>query len=93
MAEAHKVVGLEPPTHQAIVRNTLKGIRRTAGTTQSQKAPALTDDIRAMVDATDTGIIGARDRAWIVSFRQVCAAATARSHPALEFIEGQASST
>jgi site-specific recombinase XerD len=66
IAEAHKVVGLEPPTHNAIVRNTLKGIRRTAGTAQTQKAPALTDDIRAMVDTTDTGMIGARDRAVIL---------------------------
>jgi site-specific recombinase XerD len=66
IAEAHKVLGLESPTHNAIVRNTLKGIRRTAGTAQSQKAPALTDDIRAMVDATDTGIIGARDRALVL---------------------------
>jgi integrase len=66
IAEAHKVVGLEPPTHTAIVRNTLKGIRRTAGTAQSQKAPTLTDDIRAMVDTTDAGTIGARDRALIL---------------------------
>src|SRR5262249_10390340 len=31
-----------------------------------QKAPTLTDDIRAMVDATDAGRIGARDRALIL---------------------------
>src|ERR1700730_11026229 len=31
-----------------------------------QKAPTLTDDIRAMIDATDAGIIGARDRALIL---------------------------
>lgn len=66
IAEAHKAVGLESPTHQAIVKNTMKGIRRTLGTAASQKAPALTDDIRAMVDATDAGIIGARDRALIL---------------------------
>jgi integrase len=66
VAEAHKAVGLESPTHHAIVRNTLKGIRRTLGTAPAQKAAALTDDIRAMVDARDTGIIGARDRALIL---------------------------
>ena len=66
IAEAHKAVGLESPTHHAIVVNTMKGIRRTLGTAATQKAPALTDDIRAMVDATDAGIIGARDRALIL---------------------------
>jgi len=45
--------------------NTLKGIRRTLRAAAAQKAPGLTDDIRAMVDATDAGLIGARDRALI----------------------------
>jgi site-specific recombinase XerD len=66
IAEAHKAAGLESPTHAAIVRNTLKGIRRTLGTAPVQKAAALTDDIRAMIDATDAGIIGVRDRALIL---------------------------
>jgi site-specific recombinase XerD len=66
IAEAHKAVGLESPTRSAIVANTMKGIRRTMGTAATQKAPALTDDIRAMVDATDSGLIGLRDRALIL---------------------------
>jgi len=66
IAEAHKAVGLESPTHAAIVRNTMKGIRRTLGTAPVQKAPTLTDDIRTMVDQTDAGLIGARDRALIL---------------------------
>jgi site-specific recombinase XerD len=66
IAEAHKAVGLESPTHHALVTNTMKGIRRTKGTAPAQKAPALTEDIRAMVDATDAGLIGARDRALIL---------------------------
>jgi site-specific recombinase XerD len=66
IAEAHKAVGLESPTHHAMVANTMKGIRRTLGTAPAQKAPTLTDDIRAMVDATDTGIIGVRDRALVL---------------------------
>jgi integrase len=67
IAEAHKTVGLESPTRHAMVMNTMKGIRRTRGTAPAQKAPALTDDIRAIVDATDVGIIGARDRALILT--------------------------
>jgi len=66
ISEAHKAIGINFPTHSAIVANTMKGIRRTLGTAPSQKAPALTDDIRAMVDATDGGIIGARDRALVL---------------------------
>ena len=53
IAEAHKAVGLDLPTHSPIVTNTMKGIRRTKWTAAAQKAPALTDDIRAMIEATD----------------------------------------
>jgi hypothetical protein len=49
-----------------MVRNTLKGIKRMMGTAAVQKAAALTDDVRAMVAATDAGLIGARDRALIL---------------------------
>jgi integrase len=66
IAEAHKAASLDSPTHAALVANTMKGIRRTKGTAAVQKAPTLTDDIRAMVDATDAGTIGARDRALIL---------------------------
>jgi site-specific recombinase XerC len=66
IAEAHKAVGLEPPTSAGIVRNTLKGIKRTMGTATVQKAAALTDDIRAMVAVSDSGPIGARDRALVL---------------------------
>src|ERR1700730_8540460 len=63
IAEAHKATGLESPTAAGIVKNTLKGIKRTLGTAAVQKAPALTADIRAMVETTDAGLMGARDRA------------------------------
>jgi site-specific recombinase XerD len=66
IAEAHKAAALESPTHSAMVRNTMKGIRRRKGTAQDQKSPTLTDDIRLMIDSTDVGIIGVRDRALIL---------------------------
>jgi site-specific recombinase XerD len=66
IAEAHKATGMESPTHTPVVRNTMKGIRRTLGTAPVQKAPTLTDDIRAMVNASDDGLIGIRDRALIL---------------------------
>ncbi len=66
ISEAHKAMGVTSPTHTAIVANTMKGIRRTLGRAPDQKAPALTDDIRSMVDATGDGTIGARDRALVL---------------------------
>jgi site-specific recombinase XerD len=66
IAEAHKAMGLESPTRAPIVANTMKGIRRTKGTAATQKAPTMTSDVRAMLEATDAGPIGARDRALIL---------------------------
>ena len=66
ISAAHKAMGLDSPIRSAIVTNTMKGIRRTLGTAQDQKAPALTDDFRAMVDAADNGAIGLRDRALVL---------------------------
>ncbi len=66
IAEAHKAVGLESPTHRAHCREHHEGNPAHDGHGAAQKAPALTDDIRAMVDATDAGMIGVRDRALIL---------------------------
>ncbi len=66
IAEAHKAMGLESPTTAGIVRNTLKGIKRTMGTAPTQKAPTLIADIRSMVGAVDAGLIGLRDSALIL---------------------------
>ncbi|MEO8593485.1 MAG: site-specific integrase [Candidatus Solibacter sp.] len=66
IAEAHKAVGVDPPTRHATVTNTMKGIRRSLGTAPAQKAAALIEDIRGMVDATDDGSMGARDRALVL---------------------------
>jgi hypothetical protein len=64
IAGAHKAIGLEPPTAAGMV--TLKGIRRALGTAAAQKAPTLTDDIRAMFDAAGSDLIGGCDRALIM---------------------------
>jgi site-specific recombinase XerD len=67
ISEAHQAAGLESPTHSSLlIRNLMKGIRRTFGTAPSQKAPTLIEDIRAMMDAADAGLIGLRDRALIL---------------------------
>lgn len=66
IAEAHKTVNVDSPTHSGLVRATLKGIRRVKGTAPAQKAAALIDDIRAMVDSADAGLIGLRDAALVL---------------------------
>jgi site-specific recombinase XerD len=66
ITEGHRLAGLEPPTHSPLVANVMKGVRRTIGTAPAQKAPTVTDDIRAMVAARDGGLLGARDRALIL---------------------------
>jgi integrase len=66
IAEAHKAVGADSPTVSGMVRNTIKGIRRSLGVAPVPKAPALTDDIRAMIGVADDGLIGLRDRALIL---------------------------
>jgi integrase len=67
IAEAHKAAGVDSPTHAPIVRNTMKGIRRTMGTAPVQKSAALTEDIRAMVETLENRTtIDVRDRALIL---------------------------
>ncbi|MHB9134226.1 MAG: site-specific integrase [Armatimonadota bacterium] len=67
ITHAHKLAGLSTPIRSAEVQQALSGIRRQLGTAQFGKAPAITDDIRAMVDALppDT-LLGLRDRAIIL---------------------------
>jgi site-specific recombinase XerD len=51
ISQAHQVAGHESPTRSAVVRLVWAGIRRTHGTAQEGKAPALVEDLRAMVGA------------------------------------------
>jgi integrase len=67
ISQAHQAEGHEPsPTSSALVRTTMAGIRRTKGTAQTAKAPALTADIRAMVDTVPGNLLGVRDRALLL---------------------------
>src|SRR5262249_29485755 len=66
IAKPHKAMGLQSPKHHAPVPNTMKGTRRSHGTSPKQKSRASTDDERAVADDTADGWIGARDRAWIL---------------------------
>src|ERR1700686_835191 len=57
ISEAHKATCIDSPNSAGIVRNPLKGIRRTIGTAAKPKAAALTDQIRTMLDAAHEGTI------------------------------------
>jgi len=66
ISQAHQLAGFPSPTKDGRVRAVLAGIRRTHGSAQEAKAPALADDIRAMVAALPAGLVGTRDRALLL---------------------------
>jgi site-specific recombinase XerD len=63
---AHKLAGHVPPTSSEVVKATMRGIRRTAGSASARKAPATADKVIAMVSAMGTGMKALRDRALLL---------------------------
>ena len=63
IAKAHKVAGLESPTRSTVVRETMKGIRRTLGTASTKKDALVTARLLTLLATTGTNLLGARDRA------------------------------
>ena len=63
---AHKLAGHEPPTSSEVVKATLRGIRRTAGSAPVRKAPATADKVLAMVAKAEPNNKGLRDRALLL---------------------------
>jgi integrase len=68
IASAHKARGHSSPAsmQHGAVSAVWKGIKRTHGTAQLQKAPTLTANIRAMVGTLPDRLIGTRDRALLL---------------------------
>lgn len=66
ISQAHKVAGHDSPRKSAEVQGVMKGIRRTHGTAQRQKAPVLVDDLRRMVSSLPATLIGHRNRALLL---------------------------
>ena len=66
IAQAHKAAGHDTPTTAPVVRAVWAGIRRVKGTAQEGKAPAVTDDVRAMVAGLPDTLRGHRDRALVL---------------------------
>lgn len=65
IGKAHTSQGLPSPTTSDLVKAVMRGIRRTYGTAQKQAAPAIKEDVLAMVKGL-ADIKGARDRALLL---------------------------
>lgn len=66
ISQAHQAAGYSTPTSDIKIRILMQGIRRSKGTTQNQKAPAVSSDIKAMVNALPSSLLGIRDRALLL---------------------------
>lgn len=68
ISQAHQAAGYADinPCRDGRLREVWKGIRRVHGVAPTRKAPALTADIRAMVDALPGNLLGTRDRALLL---------------------------
>jgi integrase len=66
VSQAHQAAGYASPTRDAAVRAVMQGIRRAKGTAPEAKAPAITADIRRMVEHLPAGLLGIRDRALLL---------------------------
>ena len=66
ISQVHQAAGHETLTRAAAVRLVWAGIRRAKGTEQQGKAPAITAELRRMVDTLDDRLIGVRDRALLL---------------------------
>ncbi len=66
ISQAHQAANHPTPTGHPTVRNVWQGIRRAHGSAYSGKTPALTADIRRMVDTLPAGLVGTRDRALLL---------------------------
>jgi site-specific recombinase XerD len=63
---AHRAAGHQLDTRASAIRETLTGIKRTHGTSQNGKAPALVADLKAMIEAQPDTLAGLRNRALLL---------------------------
>jgi site-specific recombinase XerD len=66
ISQAHQAAGHASPTKDSLVRTVWAGVRRAKGVAQEGKAPAITREIRAMVETLDDSLGGRRDRALLL---------------------------
>ncbi len=66
ISQVHQAAGHETPTKAAPVRLVWAGIRRAKGTEQHGKNPAVTAELRRMVETLESNLLGVRDRALLL---------------------------
>jgi integrase len=66
ISQAHKAADLSSPTTSSLVRRTHAGIRRSIGTAQVVKAPAVITDLKRMLSKLPNTRVGLRDRALLL---------------------------
>jgi len=66
ISQAHETLQFDSPTRSLVVRTVMAGIRRTKGTAQRRKAPAVTTVLRAMVETLPPTLLGTRDHALLL---------------------------
>jgi integrase len=66
LAAAHQAAGVASPRSAPVVREVLKGIRRTLGVAPHPKAAVRVPELRAMLAALPEGLLGLRDRALLL---------------------------
>jgi site-specific recombinase XerD len=66
ISQAHKAANLPSPTTSSLVSRTHAGIRRSIGTAQQGKAPAVVADLKRMLGKVPNTRVGLRDRALLL---------------------------
>lgn len=66
ISQAHAIAGVPSPTGSALVRATMRGIRRTRGSVQRQARPLLRDDLFLVLDRMGDDVRATRDRALLL---------------------------
>jgi site-specific recombinase XerD len=63
---AHRAAGHQLDTRHAVIRETFAGIKRSHGTAQQGKAPAVVAELRRMVEGQPNTLAGTRNRAILL---------------------------
>jgi integrase len=66
ISQAHSAAGNDSPTSAAAVRAVLAGIAREKGSAASRKSPLDVPSLAKALDASPSGLMGARDRALLL---------------------------
>jgi integrase len=66
LSKAHQAMGEENPCQAALVKATLRGLRRKQGTAQKQAKPLLKEELFAILDPIGDSLKDVRDRALLL---------------------------